>query len=314
MLRGLENRFLTTTQISHGMRRACADLLPELFTINIHNPNNAALCSPLATRHSVSPSRQDNWKKWMDHVALGSKGNVPAAPVTICHDQRRQFASTNMRCHECDVTIEILMRSDAVSHMRQEYHWISAILLDEGESGSGVLAELIPLVADSTSFIRQVPPWRSSNSPLCTSVRNKWIQSGNGLTPVALFRPSSLGTASSRKSFAGLATWSRDYQQFPGFSTAVTVRAVGHDWPSNQVRRKRVGLSLLARRELGARSCFSICRESFSPAKSSLNIFRSIFYLSLPTLFFGCIRGRHILYRCCSHRKSFFFAQTPLLL
>jgi hypothetical protein len=48
------------------------------------------------------------------------------------------------------------------------------------------------------------------------------------------------------ESFAGLATWPRDYQQFPGFSTAVTVRAMDNDWPSNQVRRKRVGLSLLA--------------------------------------------------------------------
>jgi hypothetical protein len=82
-------------------------------------------------RHSLLATqiRQDNRKKWMDQAVLGSKTNVPAAPVTVCHDRRRQFASANMRCHECDITIEILMRSVAVSHMRQEYHWISAILL-----------------------------------------------------------------------------------------------------------------------------------------------------------------------------------------
>jgi hypothetical protein len=54
MLRDHENRFLTTTQISHGIRRACADLLPELFTIKIHNPNNAALCWPLIATHCHS--------------------------------------------------------------------------------------------------------------------------------------------------------------------------------------------------------------------------------------------------------------------
>jgi hypothetical protein len=138
-------------------------------------------------------------------------------------------------------------------------------------------------------------------------------KAGKGLTPVALFRPSSLGTAPSRKSFAGLATWSRDYQQFPGFSTAVTVRAVGHDWPSNQVGRKRVGLSPLATASWGPVPVFRSDRESFSPASPPQHL-SLIFYLSLPTLFLAAFRGRHVLYRCCSHRKSFFFAQTPILL
>jgi hypothetical protein len=126
--------------MSHGTRLACG--------VNIHNPNNATLCSPLA---NVA----------MDQAVLGSKCNVPAAPVTVCHDQRRQFASASMRCHECDISIEILMRSVAVSHMRQEYHWISAILFSVGKMsvslGQGFLVELVPLVADFHLFHSPAP-------------------------------------------------------------------------------------------------------------------------------------------------------------
>ena len=63
-----------------------------------------------------------------------------------------------------------------------------------------------------------------------------------------------------------MATWPRDYQQFPGFSTAVTVPTLGHDWPSNQVRRKRVGLG-------GPVPVLPSDRESFSPASPPSTLF-----------------------------------------
>ena len=76
----------------------------------------------------------------------------------------------------CDATNPV-MRSAAVSHMERNITGSRLLCWQiDMNLGQGYFAALIPLAANSPCLIRQLCPWRSSHSPLCTSVRHKRIQ------------------------------------------------------------------------------------------------------------------------------------------